>query len=69
MGTSRVIGQPFPGGRALVDAIDQAMAEPRPGQQMAAIHRAWRACCLTAIRVTHAIGWARFEGASLGTSS
>jgi DDE superfamily endonuclease len=64
-----VIGQPLPFVRAFVDAIDQAIAEHRPGQHMSAIQRAWLAFCLTPILVTNSICWARFERASLGTYS
>jgi hypothetical protein len=66
MGTAMVIGKPAPFVRAFVDAIDEVMREHSPGQGLSVIQRAGLACCLTAMLVTHAIGWARFERASLG---
>jgi hypothetical protein len=69
MGTAMVMAQPAPFGSACVDAVDQAIREPSPHHGMAAIQRAWRACCVTAVLVTHAMGWARFARASLGTSA
>jgi hypothetical protein len=61
-----VMGKPAPFGRAFVDAIDEVVREHRPGPGLSALQRGWRACCLTAILVTNAIGWARVERASLG---
>jgi hypothetical protein len=69
MGTAMVIGKPAPLVRAFVDALDEVIREHSPGQGLSALQRAWLACCLTAILVTNAICWARFERASRGASS
>jgi hypothetical protein len=55
--------------RAVVDAVDDAMREHHPSHAMSATQRAWLACCVTAVLVTNSMCWARFERASLGTSS
>jgi hypothetical protein len=64
-----MITQPLPFVIALVDAVDEAMKEHHPGQGLSALQRSWLAFCLTAILVTNAVCWARFERASLGTYS
>ena len=64
-----VIAKPLPFIRAFVEAIDEAIAEYRPGQRLSALQRTWLSFCLTAILVTNSICWARFERASLGTYS
>jgi hypothetical protein len=64
-----VIGKPAPCGRAFVDRVDKAIREQRPSHGMSTMQRAWLAFCVTAVLVTNAIGWARFERASLGTYS
>jgi hypothetical protein len=55
--------------RAFVDAVNAAITAHHPGHGLSALQRSWLACCLTAILVTTAVCWARFERASLGTSS
>src|ERR1700675_1174018 len=69
MGTTMVIGKPFPFVRAFVDAVDEALVAHSPGQRMSALHRTWLAFCVTAILVTHSICGARFDRASLGAYS
>jgi hypothetical protein len=64
-----VIAKPLPFIRAFVEAIDEAIAEYRPGQRLSALQRTWLSFCLTAMLVTNSICWARFERASLGTYS
>jgi hypothetical protein len=64
-----VITQPLPFVLAFVDAVDEAIKEHHPGQCLSALQRSWLAFCLTAIFVTNAVCWARFERASLGTYS
>src|SRR5256714_10132824 len=64
-----MIGKPAPCGRAFVEAVDDAMREHHPSHAMSATQRAWLACCVTAVLVTNSMCWARFERASLGTSS
>jgi len=54
---------------AFVDAVDQAIREPRPHDGMSALQRAWLAVCVTAVLVTNSVCWARFARASLETSS
>jgi hypothetical protein len=65
--TPMVIGKPAPCVRTFVAAVDDAIREYPPSHTMSAPQRAWLACCVTAVLVTNAIGWARFERASLGT--
>jgi hypothetical protein len=62
-----IIGTPAPCVRACVEAVDDAIREHHPSHAMSATQRAWLACCVTAVRVTHAMCWARVERASLGT--
>jgi hypothetical protein len=69
MGTAMVIAQPAPLMSAFVDAVDQAIREQSPHDGMSAMPRAWLACGVTAVLVTHAMGWARVARASLETSS
>jgi hypothetical protein len=64
-----VITQPLPFVIDFVDAVDEAIKEHHPGSGLSALQRSWLAFCLTAILVTNAICWARFERASLGTYS
>jgi hypothetical protein len=65
--TPMVLGQPAPFVRAFVEAVDDAMRAHHPRQTMSATPRAWLAFCVTAVLVTNAMCWARFERASLGT--
>jgi DDE superfamily endonuclease len=69
MGALMVIGQPRPFVRAFVDAVNAAITAHHPGHGLSALQRSWLAFCLTAILVTNAVCWARFERASLGTYS
>jgi hypothetical protein len=64
-----VITQPLPFVMAFVNAVDEAIQEHHPGHGLSALQRSWLAFCLTAIFVTNAVCWARFERASLGTYS
>jgi hypothetical protein len=64
-----VIAQPAPCVSAFLDAVDQAIREQSPHHGMSAMPRAWLACCVTAVLVTHSMCWARFARASLGTYS
>jgi hypothetical protein len=64
-----VSGQPAPCVRACVDTVDEAMREQSPSHGMSTRPRAWLACCVTAVLVPHAMGWARVARASLGTSA
>src|SRR5882762_2748482 len=64
-----VIGKPAPFVSAFVAAVDDAMRAYHPSHMMSATQRAWLAFCVTAVLVTNAICWARFERASLGTYS
>jgi hypothetical protein len=52
---------------AFVAAIDDAMRAQPPRHTMAATQRAWLAWWVTAVLVTNASCWARFERARLGT--
>jgi hypothetical protein len=61
-----VIGQPAPFVRAFVDAVDAAIRRHQPPHALSGPQRTWLAFCITAVRVTHSMGWARFERASLG---
>jgi hypothetical protein len=67
--TPRILGKPAPFVRAVVDAVDDAIREQHPSHAMSATQRAWLAFCVTAVLVTNSMCWARFERASLGTSS
>jgi hypothetical protein len=64
-----IMGKPAPCVSAFIDVVDEAIRAPKPPHGMSAIQRAWLAFCVTAVLVTHALGWARFARASLGTSS
>jgi hypothetical protein len=64
-----IIGKPAPLVSAFVDAVDEAIRAHSPSHGMSARQRAWLACCVTAVLVTNSICWARFERASLGSSS
>ena len=64
-----ILGKPAPFVRAFVDAVDDAIRAHHPSHAMSATQRAWLAFCVTAVLVTNAMCWARFERASLGTSS
>jgi hypothetical protein len=67
--TPMVIGQPAPFVRTFVAAVDDAIRESHPRHTMSATQRAWLAFGVTAVVVTNAICWARFERASLGPDS
>ena len=69
MGTAMVIGKPAPFVSAFVDTVDEAIRAHSPSHGMSAMQRAWLAFCVTAVLVTNSLCWARFERASLGTSS
>jgi hypothetical protein len=62
-----VLGKPAPFVRAFVTAVDEAIRAHHPSHGMATLPRAWLAFCVTAVLVTHSIGWARFARASLGS--
>jgi hypothetical protein len=64
-----IIGKPAPFVSAFIEAVDTAIRAHQPHHAMSATQRTWLACCLTAVLVTNGICWARFERASLGTSS
>ena len=64
-----IIGKPAPFVRTFIDAVDQAIRQDHPDSSLSAIQRSWLAFCVTTTLVTHAICWARFERASLGTYS
>src|SRR6266849_9442150 len=64
-----IIGKPAPFVRAFIEAVDTAMRAYQPHHAMSATQRAWLAFCVTAVLVTNAMCWARFERASLGTYS
>jgi hypothetical protein len=61
------MGPPAPCVSACVDAVDATIREPRPSHGMSTLPRAWLACCVTAVLVTNAMGWARVARARLGT--
>ena len=63
------IGKPAPFVRAFVAAVDAAMREHPPHHALSVTPRAWLACCITAVRVTNSLCWARCERASLGTEA
>jgi hypothetical protein len=67
MGTAMVMVPPAPLVSAVVDAVDQASREQHPRHGLAAMPRAWLACGVIAVLVTHAMCWARFARVSLGT--
>ena len=62
-----IIGKPAPFVRAFVDGVDEAIRAQSSSHGMSAMQRTWLAFCVTAVRVTNSICWARFERASLGT--
>ncbi len=62
-----VIAKPLPFVSAFVDTIDKTIQAHAVGQRLSPMQRTWLAFCLTAILVTNAVCWARFERASLGT--
>jgi hypothetical protein len=69
MESAMVIGKPAPCVSAVVDAVDEAIREQNPSDGRSTMPRAWLALCVTAVLITHAIGWARFARASLGTDA
>ena len=62
-----IMGPPAPLVSAFVDAGDEAMRAQSPSHGLAALPRTGLAFWVTAVLVTNAMGWARFERASLGT--
>ena len=64
-----ILGKPAPFVRAFIEAVDSTIRASQPHHAMSATQRAWLAFCVTAVLVTNAICWARFERASLGTYS
>ena len=62
-----ILGKPAPFVRAFVEAVNDVIREHHPRHAMSATQRTWLAFCVTAVLSTNAIGWARFERASLGT--
>jgi len=62
-----LIGKPAPVVRAFVAAVDEAIRAHQPSGGRSAMQRTWLAFCVTAVLVTNAMCWARFERASLGT--
>jgi hypothetical protein len=63
------ITTPLPFVKALVDELNKILEQEPSGHQLSRRQRGWLACCLTGMLVTHAVCWAKFERASLGTSS
>jgi hypothetical protein len=61
-----VLGKPAPFVRAFVAAVAAAMRTHQPHHALSGTQRTWRAFCLTAVLVTNAMCWARFERASRG---
>jgi hypothetical protein len=59
--------KPAPFVRGFIDVVDEAIREQSPSHGMSAMQRTWLAVCITAVRVTNAMCWARFERAGLGT--
>ena len=64
-----VLGTPAPFVRAFVDAVDEAIRAHSPSDGLSTMQRAWLAFCVTAVRVTNSLCWARFARASLGSYS
>src|SRR5262249_43212792 len=62
-----MLGQPAPFVRAWVDAVADVMRAHQPRHALSATPRTGLAWCVTAVLITHAIGWARFERGRLGT--
>jgi hypothetical protein len=69
LGPPRIIGKPAPFRRAFVEVVDAAIRAQSPRHGLSALQRTWLAFCVTAVLVTNAMGWARFERARLGPSS
>ena len=67
--TPMIMGKPASFVSAFIDAVDDAIRAHQPHHGMSAMQRAWLAFCVTAVVVTNSMCWARFERASLGTSS
>jgi hypothetical protein len=63
------ITTPVPFVKAFVDELNNILEKDRLGQGLSRRQRGWLAFCLTGILVTHSVCWAKFERASLGTSS
>ena len=63
------ITTPLPFVKAFVDELNNILEKDRLGQGLSRRQRGWLACCLTGILVTHAVCWAKFERARLGTYS
>jgi hypothetical protein len=61
------MGKPASFVRAFLDAVDDAIRAHQPHHGMSAMPRAWLAFWVTAVVVTHAMCWARFARARLGT--
>jgi hypothetical protein len=66
MGTTMVMGKPLAFGRAVVEAVDKAIAAHSPGPCLSTRQGAWLAFCLTALVVTNSSCWARFARARRG---
>jgi hypothetical protein len=64
-----MIGKPAPFVSAFVDAVNEVIRVQHAGGGMSAMQRTGLALCGTAVLITHAIGWARFERARLGTDA
>lgn len=62
-----LLRKPAPFVRAFIEVVDAAIREQSPSHGMSAMQRTWLAVWITAVLVTHAMCWARFERASLGT--
>lgn len=62
-----LLGKPAPFVSAFIAAVDEAIGAQSPHHSLSATQRTWLAFCVTAVLVTNAICWARFERAGLGT--
>jgi hypothetical protein len=62
-----LVGKPAPFVSAVVAAVDEAIRAPQPHGGLSTIPPLWLAFWITAVLVTHSMGWARFARASLGT--
>jgi hypothetical protein len=62
-----MLGKPAPCVSAVLEAVDAAIRAQSPSHSLSAMQRPWLAFCVTAVRVTNSICWARFARASLGT--
>ena len=69
LGTSMLIGTPFPCRSAFGNAVEETLREQRASHGMSARQRTWVALCVRAVLVTHASCWGRFERARLGTDA